>query len=66
MIKKVGLVIMISMIICCGCAPKYECSWCKARVHEAYYDPFRDDTYYCEDCAKDYFSPIPYSAYKVD
>ena len=52
-------------MLCCGCGVSYECSRCGKNISEAYYDPFRENTYYCEECAKDYFSPMPYASYKV-
>lgn len=49
-----------------GCGSTYKCSRCGEKTRDAYYDPFREDSYFCEPCAREYFAPFPYSAYKVD
>lgn len=48
-----------------ACGKKYTCDWCGKRVSVAYYDPFDTDEVMCEDCAKQYFAPLPYSAYRI-
>ena len=62
---KAVVILLVLATILSGCGAKYTCSDCGKKVGKAYYDPFRSDTYYCEDCARDYFSPLPYSAYQV-
>ena len=64
--EKVICFLVIVMTLCCGCGERYTCDRCGGTTSEAYYDPFDTDRYYCEDCAKEYFSPFPYSSYKVD
>ena len=63
---KLMITIMAVALLCCGCGPKYECSRCNVKMSEAYYDPFSEGDYFCESCARDYFSPFPYSNFKVD
>lgn len=48
-----------------GIIKTYTCSDCGKTVVEAYYDPFDSESYFCEKCAREYFSPFPYSSYKV-
>lgn len=62
---RVLLVIALLIVLCCGCGEKYTCARCEETTKEAYYDPFRDDTYYCVDCAEKYFAPFPYTNYRV-
>lgn len=64
--RKVLVALVAIALLCCGCGAKYECSRCGDKVRNAYYDPFNTSNYFCEDCAKDYFAPFPYSAYAVD
>ena len=64
-LKFVAIMLVVATFLC-GCGATYECSRCKDKVSEAYYDPFNDGKYFCEDCARDYFAPFPYKNYKVD
>ena len=57
---------MVIVCLLCGCGKTYECSRCDETTKEAYYDPFGTYEYLCEDCAKSYFSPAPYTNFKVD
>ena len=66
MMKKDIFVVLICILILCGCGTTYTCARCKEEISEAYYDPFREGTYYCEECAKKYFAPLPYMEYKVE
>lgn len=63
--KRLIIVCFMLAIFCCSCGATYECSRCKNKVSEAYYDPFGSYEYLCGDCAESYFSPMPYSNYKV-
>lgn len=63
---KVICLLVVVMVLCCGCGEKYTCGRCGETTKEAYYDPFDTDSYFCEDCAREYFAPFPYSSYKVD
>lgn len=45
--------------------PVYQCDNCGKKTRVAFYDPFDKEIYYCEECAKDYFSIIPYQNYRV-
>lgn len=63
--NRLSMCLFMVVFLCCGCSTTYECIRCKTSVEEAYYDPFKEDTYYCEECAKKYFSPLPYESYKV-
>ena len=53
------------MVLCSGCGRTYECSRCDAIVEEAYYNPYNQAVYYCEECAKICFVPLDYSIYKA-
>lgn len=59
----VVLIVLMSLFSACG--KKYTCSWCGDSTRNAYYDAFDTDSYFCEDCAKEYYAPFPYSGYKV-
>lgn len=45
--------------------PRYTCSRCGKTVTKAYYDPWDSDSYFCEDCARDYYAPFPIESYRV-
>lgn len=66
--RKWGMIVAICLIcsLCCACGQKYTCSRCGKSVSEAYYDPFDTDSYFCKDCAKEYFAPFPYTSYRVN
>ena len=57
---------LLMVLVCAACGEKYTCSRCGKEVSEAYYDPFDTDSYFCKDCAKEYFAPLPYTNYKVE
>jgi len=61
---RVFLVTALVLVLCSGCGEEYTCDRCEETTKEAYYDPFREDTYYCEECAKKYFAPFPYTNYR--
>ena len=55
----------VLMLLLSACGKIYTCSECGKRVTEAYYDPFDLDSYFCKDCAKEYFAPFPYTSYRA-
>ncbi|MBP3195928.1 MAG: zinc ribbon domain-containing protein [Butyrivibrio sp.] len=57
--------VIIAIAISKANAPKYKCTVCGKTVKTAYYDPFDDDTIFCEDCAREYFAPFDYEMYKI-
>lgn len=61
-----GFVMAVS-VLCCGCGKKYTCTRCEKEVSTAYYDPFDEDRYFCEDCIQEYLEGFPgdYNDYKV-
>lgn len=66
--KKVVSMILVLMLAlqCVGCGKTYTCSDCEKKTKKAYYNPFYEDDYMCEDCAREYFAPFPYSQYRVE
>lgn len=56
---------LVMIVVFCGCGETYTCSRCGKEVHKAYYDPLSANRYYCEDCAKEYFAPLPYANFEV-
>nr|WP_297704007.1 zinc-ribbon domain-containing protein [uncultured Butyrivibrio sp.] len=65
-IGVVAIVLLIIFIAISGAnKPKYTCTVCGKTVKTAYYDPYDDDTIFCEDCAREYFAPFNYEMYKI-
>lgn len=62
---KVIAILLLMMVVCCGCGEKYTCQRCEKETTDAYYDPFDKDEYFCADCAREYFAPLPYTNYRV-
>lgn len=65
--RKLRVAVMVLLIcgLCSACGEKYTCRSCGEEVSEAYYDPFRTDSYLCRDCARAYFAPFPFESYRV-
>lgn len=62
--KTIVLVlVMLLLILFTGCGV-YKCDRCgKTFLGDAYYDSFRPDDDLCEDCAKKYYAPFPYTSF---
>ncbi|MBP3337157.1 MAG: hypothetical protein J6L59_01975 [Clostridia bacterium] len=50
----------------CGCGKSYTCHDCGESTSKAYYDMnAKIDKVMCEDCAREYWMPMPYQNYQV-
>lgn len=57
--------VVVSMCMACG-GKKYTCYECDTVTKKAYYDMTADEEWVlCEDCAREYWMPLPYENYKV-
>nr|WP_297704004.1 zinc-ribbon domain-containing protein [uncultured Butyrivibrio sp.] len=61
----VVLVLAVIAVIWFASRPTYTCSVCGKTVKTAYYDPYDYNSVFCADCARSYFAPFPYEAYKI-
>ncbi len=61
-----AVLVFLGMVICLYLGTgSHTCSRCGKKTIVAYYDPLDTDEYFCEDCAKEYFAPLPYQNYRV-
>lgn len=65
--RIVILVLVIVMLLTlCACEKKYTCYECGESTSKAYYDMSASKEYVmCEDCAREYWMPLPYENYGV-
>lgn len=66
--KKImaALLVILTIVFLAGCGKSYTCSICGKSTRKAYYDSFDTDSYFCEDCARDYYAPFPYEGFRID
>ena len=54
------------MMLFAGCGKKYVCDRCDEVTSKAYYDVnITENSVLCEDCAREYWMPLDYNAYRV-
>ena len=59
---------MIGVLVCglCGCGKSYTCYDCDKTTTKAYYNmDAKIDKVMCEECAREYWMPMPYQNYRV-
>lgn len=63
MLKKLGTLAIVLCLLS-GCA-SHVCDFCgKKFTGTAYYDSYEPDSTLCEDCARQYYAPLPYKSFK--
>lgn len=58
-----AVILMVGLI---GCGKTYVCYECEESTTKAYYDlDAKVEKVLCEECARDYWMPLPYQNYRV-
>lgn len=58
--------LFIIIIMLCGCGKSYICCDCGESTTKAYYSLNANiERVMCEDCAREYWMPMPYQNYRV-
>lgn len=66
--KFIGIILVIGVLVCvlCGCGKSYICYDCGKTTSKAYYNmDAKIERVMCEDCAREYWMPMPYQNYRV-
>lgn len=59
------LLVLVSLLaLLSGCGQAWTCDECGKEFFGTAYYGFSGTETYCEDCAKDYWMPLPYQNYK--
>ncbi len=62
------ILLILGMILCalCACGQTYECCDCGKNTSKSYYTfEASKEQVMCEECAREYWMPLPYQNYRV-
>lgn len=64
--RVIALLLGVLLCLSCGCGKVYTCGTCGEKTKKAYYDPYDEENFFCESCAKEYFRPFPIKEFLVE